>query len=133
MVTFTVGMILMFFGGIMTPGPVKVIIGILSGLIASLAIGAIFAVAYSLPSQLAAEEETRTGNSNSAMYFAVQGLFAGVAAGLATGVVLTALKGSESAKSDAITYMTLISAAGTAASFLLVSILPKSIKEMGKK
>jgi len=133
MLTYSAGMLIIFFGGLMQAGTAKTIIGIVGGLICSLAVGAIFAVAYCLPSELAAMAEQKTGTANSAMYFAVQGLFSGVAAGLATGVVLTALKGSEEARSGAITYMTLICAAGTMMAFILVSILPKTIKEMGKK
>ena len=67
------------------------------------------------------------------MYFAVQGLFAGVATGLGTGVVLTALKGSESAASGAIRYMTLIAAAGTLLSFVLTYTLPRSRSELGRE
>ena len=94
-----------------------------------------FAVAYSIPSQLAADEEERTGVTNSAMYFAVQGLFAGVATGIGTGIVLTALKkASENATGvPAIAYMTLIAAAGTVIAFILTFILPKELLKLGKK
>nr|MCR5293124.1 hypothetical protein [Eubacterium sp.] len=68
-----------------------------------------------------------------AMYFAVQGLFSGVATGIATGIVLTALKGSESANSDAIRYITLISAAGTVVAGILTLMLPDVIKKIGKQ
>jgi hypothetical protein len=84
-----------------------------------------------VPAQLAAEEQEKTGISNSAMYFAVQGLFAGVATGLGTGIVLTALKGSEASASGAIAYMTLIAGLGTLVAAALISILPKSIITMG--
>ena len=114
-------------------GTVKTVLSIVTGLLSSLAIGALFAVAYSVPSQLAAEEEERSGVSNSAMYFAVQGLFAGVASGIGTGVVLTALKGSEKAASGAIRYMTLIAAAGTLLSFILTYTLPRSLSELGRE
>ena len=71
--------------------------------------------------------------SNSAMYFAVQGLFSGVATGIGSGVVLTALKGSESSNSGAIRFLTLICALGTLVSYLLSHILPKSVTKIGQE
>lgn len=130
LITYTIGMAAMFFVGKLTGGSAKTVLSIMTGLISSLAIGSLFAVAYSIPSQLAAEEEERTGVANSAMYFAVQGLFSGVASGIATGVVLTALK---KAGTGAVGYMTLICALGTAAAFALTFILPKSLIKMGKR
>lgn len=112
---------------------IKKALEIPAGLLCSLSIGALFAVAYSVPSQLAADEEKKTGVTNSAMYFAIQGLFSGVATGIATGLVLTALKGKEGDASSAISYMTLISAAGTFVALLFTFILPKSIIKMGVK
>ena len=133
LLTFSLGMISMFAVSRLGQGTVKTVLSIVTGLLSSLAIGALFAVAYSVPSQLAAEEEERSGVSNSAMYFAVQGLFAGVASGIGTGVVLTALKGSEKAASGAIRYMTLIAAAGTLLSFILTYTLPRSLSELGRE
>ena len=94
-----------------------------------------FSVAYSVPSQLAADEEKVTGVSHSAMYFAVQGLFAGVATGIATGIVLTALKANsgQGTVNGPVSYMTLICAAGTVVSFALTFLLPRSLKELGKE
>ena len=133
LITFTAGMLYMFAVSFLSQGTLKTVLSVTTGLVSSFAIGALFAVAYSIPSQLAAEEEKKTGVANSAMYFAVQGLFAGIATGIATGVVLTALKGSEDAASGAIRYLTLISAIGTVISFLLTFILPKSLTRMGKE
>lgn len=133
LVIFVVGMSAMGIAGFMPQGTAKTVMSIVTGVISSFAIGAQFAVAYAVPSQLAADEEKRTGVSNSAMYFAVQGLFAGVASGIGTGVILTALKGSESNPTGAIKYMTLISAAGCLVSLIFTWILPKSVIDMGKK
>ena len=134
LIMFILGMGLMYFVGIMPAGTAKTACSIITGLISSFAIGSMFSVAYSVPSQLAAEETEKTGISNSAMYFAVQGLFAGVATGIATGIVLTALKkGSENAAPGAMAYMTLIAAAGAVLSFILTYTLPKSVILMGKK
>ena len=133
MAIFSVSMIIMFLVGRMENGGTKDILAIAAGLISSFAIGAIFSVSYSVPSQLAAEQQEDTGISNSAMFFAVQGLFQGTATGIATGPVLNALKGTEAAHSDAIMWMTAIAAAGTLIALLLTWTLPKSLMLMGKK
>ncbi|MDO4815107.1 MAG: MFS transporter [Bacillota bacterium] len=133
LVVYSVSMALMGLVGFMEQGIAKTILSIVSGLVGSFAIGALFAVAYAVPSQLAADEEKKTGISNSAMYFAVQGLFAGIATGIGTGIVLTALKGSESNPTGAIRYMTLICAAACVAALVFTKLLPESIIDMGKK
>ncbi len=133
MIVFSAGMLFMFFIGRMEAGTVKDTLSILAGLISSFAIGAIFSVSYSIPSQLAAEEEEQSGIVNSAMYFAVQGLFEGSAAGIATGIVLTALKGTESSHSEAIIWMTAIAGLSTLIALLLTWTLPKSLMNMGRK
>ena len=74
-----------FVGMFVADAMTKMILSIVGGVIISFAIGALFSVAYSIPAQLAAEDEDKTGISHSAMYFAVQGLFSGVATGIATG------------------------------------------------
>lgn len=130
---FTVGMLSMFLVGRMDAGAVKDYLSIGTGFICSFAIGAIFSVSYSIPSQLAAEEQERNGVANSAMYFAIQGLFQGTATGIATGIVLNALKGTETSHSDAIVYMTAISAAATLIALLLTWMLPKHLMQLGKK
>lgn len=127
---FTIGMLSMFVtGNFVAPGLPKMICSIVGGLISSLAIGSLFAVAYFLPAQLAAEEEQRTGIKGAAMYFAVQGLFAGIASGIATGVILTALKVTDGAMG----YMTLIAALATAVSLQMMGLLPESILKIGKE
>ena len=133
LLTYSFGMLMLFLTGLMEAGTLKTVLSVVSGLICSFSVGAFFSVAYSVPSELAAEEEKKTGVKNSAMYFAVQGLFAGIATGIATGVVLTALKGSEASHSTAMTFMTLIAAGGTLVSFLMTFILPKSIISLGSQ
>lgn len=137
LITYAIGMIAMFFVGLMGAGTAKTVLAVVGGLISSLAIGAMFAVAYSIPSQLAAEEEEKTGVTNSAMYFAVQGLFSGVATGIGTGVVLTALKkgaeGVTQVSSNPVAYITLIAGVGCLVAFVLTFILPKHLMKLGKK
>ncbi|MBO4790854.1 MAG: MFS transporter [Clostridia bacterium] len=133
LITFSFSMISMFVIGRFVPaGLPKTIASVAGGLFASLSIGALFAVSYSIPSQLAAEEEERTGISHSAMYFAVQGLFSGVASGIGGYVVLTALKKTEIFGLKGTFFITLVSAAGTLISLVLSFFLPAGVAGMGK-
>ena len=125
---FALSMAMLFGVAFVQNHTIKNICAILGGFICSFAVGAIFSVAYSIPSQLAADDEKRTGISHSAMYFAVQGLFSGIASGLATGIVLVALK-----RTDSITYMTLISAIACVIAFAFTYILPQSIVQLGRE
>lgn len=147
LIAFSVGM-LAFFGASFIPNQtVKLVAGIVCGIICSFSIGAFFSVAYSIPSQLAADDEKRTGIKHSAMYFAVQGLFAGVATGIATGPVLTWLKNHSVIKviidgdvawvpltgaEAAMTYLTLICGVACVIAAVLIVVLPKSVNLMGK-
>ncbi|MBQ0042997.1 MAG: MFS transporter [Lachnospiraceae bacterium] len=138
LIMFAVGMMLMFGCAFLENGSVvKMVCSIGSGLVSSLAIGAMFAVSYSVPAQLAADEEKDTGRSHAAMYFAVQGLFAGVATGIGTGLVLTALKKASESVTDesmsAIWFITVIAAGAMIISLLLSKFLPKSLVQMGAK
>ena len=128
LIAYMVGMTTMFAVSFLPKGMPKTILSIVTGLISSFAIGAMFAVAYSLPSQFAADEEQEKGISHSAMYFAVQGLFAGVATGLSTGVILVALKQTE----GAMRYLTPICAGLILLSFILSFLLPKKVQSMSK-
>lgn len=128
LVIFAVGMAAMFAVSYLPAGTLKTILAIVTGLITSFGIGAMFSVAYSVPSQLAAEEEKRTGISNAAMYFAVQGLFAGVASGIGGQAVLTMMK-----TNNVVKYMTLVCVIAVLVAFVLSFMLPKSVTLMGKK
>lgn len=129
LITYAVSMSFMFVIGISALGATpKLILGIVGGLIASFSIGSLFSVAYSVPAQLAADEEKRTGISNSAMYFGVQGLFSGVSAGLGGQLVLTLLK-----EHDMTIIMTAICAAAMIVALIAMFFLPKSVKMMGKQ
>lgn len=138
LITFSVGMSSFFGMSFISAGAVRTVLSVLAGILCSLAIGALFSVAYSVPSQLAADEEKKTGIANSAMYFAVQGLFSGVATAIGSYVVLNALKAAAGSISDTssvnpIYFITAVSAAGTLLSFALTYMLPRSLVDMGKK
>lgn len=135
--SYSFGMLSMFGVSFIAAGIARTILAILSGVFCSLAIGALFSVAYSIPAQLAAEEQEKTGVSNSAMYFAVQGLFAGIASAIGSYVVLNILKSITGVIEDPFTvnpmyFVTLICAAATFVSFLLTFKLPKSLVNLGK-
>lgn len=128
LIVYAVGMLAMFGASYSPNSTVKLIFAIVSGIVCSFSIGAFFSVAYSIPSYLAAEDEKRTGVKHSAMYFAVQGLFGGVATGLATGAVLVALKQND----GAMIYLTAISGAACLIACAFTFILPKAINALGK-
>jgi len=137
LLTYAVGMICMFFVGLIPREQelLRTIMSIVSGLICSFAVGALFAVAYSIPSQLAADEEQETGVSHSAMFFAIQGVFSGIATGIAQGPVLVALKDASKNVPEgaigAMTYMTLICGIAMIVSFAFTFFLPKKITHIG--
>ena len=125
---FALSMAALFGAAYIPNKTLQTVVSVFGGIVCSFAVGAIFSVAYSIPSQLAADDEARTGVSHSAMYFAVQGLFAGVASGIATGAVLVALKNTQT-----IEFMTLISSIGCIVAFAFTFILPQSIVNLGKE
>lgn len=133
LIIFVIAMLAMFGISYLEAGTLKTILGVLAGVIASFSVGAMFAVAYSIPSKLAADDEKETGISHGAMYFAVQGLFAGVASGIGGAAVLTVLKTNTLFDKPATYYITFISAIACLIAFALVFILPKSLRELGKE
>ena len=95
-------------------------------LIVSFAIGSFFSVTYTVPSQRAAARQE--GNkAASSMYFAIQGLFEGASAGLASGIILVFLK-----QSGLVSSLTVIVAAFCMLAFLLTFFLPRTITQIGK-
>ena len=133
LIVFVIAMLALFGVSYIEIGALKTVLSILCGLLASLSVGAMFAVSYSIPSKLASDDEKETGISHSAMYFAVQGLFAGVASGIGGAAVLTFLKKSELFSKQGTYYITAISAIACLLAFCLVFILPKSLKLLGKE
>lgn len=124
---FSIGMAAMFFCR-MLPMGVMLPVAMCCGIIVSFAIGAFFSVTYTVPAHLAAEENKKGSICTSSMYFAVQGLFEGISAGIATGFILVFLK-----QNDLISIMTILVAAFCMAAFIMAFFLPKSVALLGKK
>lgn len=91
---FAVGMLIMFICCQSTnlSKTALTLIAVGGGILVSFAIGAFFSITYTVPSHLARKEMEEKGVSVSSMYFAVQGLFEGIAAGIGTGFILVTLK-----------------------------------------
>ncbi len=103
------------------------LIAIFGGIFVSFAIGAFFSVTYIIPSHLAQKEFERSGKKVSSMYFAVQGVFEGVAAGIATGFILVTLKAN-----DVISLLPIIVIVCCMGAFLMSYAFKKEISHMGK-
>lgn len=132
LVMFSIGMLIMFTCGLVADDVNKTtltLLAILGGLFASFAIGAFFSVSYTVPSHLAQVEFETKGISVSSMYFAVEGLFEGVAAGIATGPILTFLKGSNGV--TYISYLPIVVIAACMIAFGMSFAFPKTISKMG--
>ena len=127
---FSVGMIVMLicnlFGNQMSKGLLTAI-AICGGVVVSFAIGTFFSVTYTVPTKLAQWELETTGKSVATMLFAVQGLFEGIAAGIATGFILVALKAN-----DCIFLLPIIVVVCCMIAFVMSFKFNKTISNMGK-
>ena len=128
---FSVGMAIMFVCGMLKDRIsgewARTGVAITGGLFASFAIGAFFSVSYTVPSHLAQVEFDSKGLSVSSMYFAVEGLMEGIAAGIATGPILVLLK-----TNDVITYLPIVVVAACMIAFGMSFGFSKTISQMGK-
>lgn len=96
-------------------------------LIVSFAIGSFFSVTYTVPSHRAALRKNESDTASS-MYFAIQGLFEGASAGIASGVILVFLK-----QNGYVSVLTVIVAVVCMTAFVMSYFLPKSISMIGKQ
>jgi Na+/melibiose symporter-like transporter len=127
---FTIGMIVMYFCNINSHNMTELqltLVAIIGGIFVSFAIGAFFSVTYTVPTHLAAIEEEKSGKKVASMYFAVQGVFEGIAAGIATGLILVTLKDK-----NVISLLPLIVAGTCAIAFIMSFVFKKDISLMGK-
>ena len=71
---------------------VRLVIASIGGILSAFGTGCFFSINYTIPSTIAENERKATGISHPAMYFAIQGLFGGVATAISTGIVWVNLK-----------------------------------------
>ena len=131
---FSVGMLIMYLCNVNSARLSELqltLVALLGGIFVSFAIGAFFSVTYTVPSHLARLEFERSGKSVSSMYFAVEGLFEGIAAGLATGPILVFLKGTQA--HTRISWLPIVVAAACMTAFALSFAFPGSIAKMGRE
>ena len=127
---FSIGMCVMLLcyglSGVIDP-LIITLIAVAGGVLISFSIGAFFSITYIVPTSLAQREMRLHGTNVSSMYFAVQGLFEGIAAGIATGPILTALKDQ-----DVIYLLPVVVVICCAVAFVMSLFFPKEIRFMGK-
>ena len=128
---FAIGMGVLFLCGVLS-GKVSMgtltLIALCGGLFISFSIGAFFSVTYTVPSHVAQVEYEKSGKMVSGMFFAVQGVFEGIAAGIATGFILVTLKDY-----DCILLLPIIVIVCCVAAFLMSFLFDKDIAYMGKE
>ncbi|MBP3376319.1 MAG: MFS transporter [Clostridia bacterium] len=130
LIVYSIGMMVMYFCNIFSDTLTELqltLIALFGGVFISFAIGAFFSITYIVPTHLAQKEFERTGNNVSSMFFAVQGLFEGVAAGIATGPILVALKDN-----DVISLLPIIVVICCMTTFILSFFFSEDISLMGK-
>ena len=130
LIVYSIGMMVMYFCNIFSDTLTELqltLIALFGGVFISFAIGAFFSITYIVPTHLAQKEFERTGNNVSSMFFAVQGLFEGVATGIATGPILVALKDN-----DVISLLPIIVVICCMTAFILSFFFSEDISLMGK-
>ena len=138
LLVFSIGMSLMMICHIV-PAAWQMPVAICCALIVSFAIGAFFSITYTVPAQLASEQNQATEVCGSSMYFSVQGLFEAVSAALATQVILIAIRTGFTFKSTGdydsslMKFFPLFVAGFCMIAFVMAFFLPKSMAYMGKE
>lgn len=135
LLVFSIGMSLMIFCPLL-PESLQLPFAILCAVIVSFSIGSFFSITYTIPAQLAAEENEKSGICASSMYFAVQGLFEALSAGIATQVILVFIRTFNAGGTETgplVKFLPLIVAGFCMAAFLMAFLLPESIAKLGKE
>lgn len=83
--------LLMLFIASLSP-EFSIYIGVGAGVMMSFGIGTLFSISYSIPAKLAVKTNKKYKCDTTASYFAIQGLFGAISAGLGSGLVLVILK-----------------------------------------
>jgi len=127
---YSIGMMIMYLCNINSHNMSELqltLVAILGGIFVSFAIGSFFSVTYTVPTHLAQQEYGSTGKKVATMLFAVQGVFEGIASGIATGLILVALKNF-----DVISLLPIIVAACCMTAFFMSFGFPRVIADLGK-
>ena len=138
LLVFSIGMSLMMTCHLV-PVEWQMPVAIGCALIVSFAIGAFFSITYTVPSQLAAEQNLKSEVCASTMYFAVQGLFEAISASLATQVILVGIRYAFGGNKETETsgglmqFFPLFVAGFCMIAFVMTFFLPRTVAYMGKK
>lgn len=128
---FAIGMIVMYICNVnsarMTTGQLTAV-AICGGIFVSFALGAFFSISYTVPSYLAKREMDTRRMDVSSIYFATLGLFEGIAAGVATGLILVTLKAN-----NVISLLPIIVALCAGVAFAMSFGFKKELAYMGKE
>ena len=130
LVIFALGMIIMYICNVCSPYMSELqltLVAMFGGIFVSFALGAFFSVSYTIPTNLAKKELDEKGHDVASMYFAVQGLFEGIAAGVATGLILVALKDN-----NVISWLPIIVSICCGIAFAMSFAFSKHLASMGK-
>ncbi len=109
---------------------VRLLVAAFGGILSAFGTGCFFSINYTIPSTIADNERKATGISHPAMYFAIQGLFGGVASALSTGLVWVNLKNI--AGGQFVWIMPLVVIFGGLVSMLMTKLMSKDVSEIGK-
>jgi Na+/melibiose symporter-like transporter len=130
LVIYSIGMLVMYLCSIFASSLNELqltLIAIFGGILVSFSLGSFFSIPYTVPTHLAQCELERSGNSVASMYFAVDGLFGGVASGVATGIILVWLKAINN-----ISLLPIIVIVCMLGAFIMTFFLDDTIKGIGK-
>lgn len=140
LIMFAVGMAAGVFcrTNLIADDTIRLVCAMCANCVCSFGIGSFFSVAYTIPSQIAADEKAKTGVSHPAMYFAIQGLFEAVVAAISTGIVWVNLKNIPASESFLLNpaggsgLLTFIVSISCIIACVLSIFLPKSLINVGK-
>ena len=109
---------------------VRLVVAAIGGILSAFGTGCFFSINYTIPATLADNERRVTGISHPAMYFAIQGLFGGVATAISTGLVWVNLKNIGGGQF--VWLMPIVVIFGGLASMYLTKFMGKDVSEIGK-
>lgn len=108
----------------------RLAVAALGGVLSAFGTGCFFSINYTIPSTIADNERKETKISHPAMYFAIQGLFSGVATAISTGLVWVNLKNVGGGQF--IWLMPIIVIIGGLVSMYMTRFMGKDVSEIGK-